>query len=167
MEEPLIPPSQKTESPGRTLFIWFKFLLALAQLVPGVGLCVYTSLSPGLESSYKTWFAFSAAVLTFAGSMQLIAICLYALQARKAAYLWAGLGSQWVNCMVPVPMVLLLVFGASLPAGEHRGLVLGVMVLVGCVMVLNVLCEWKKACFVCISFCGICETKQEQSRPQP
>jgi len=163
MEEPLIPHPPKAANPGRTLFIWFKFLFALIQLCPGLGLCAYLSLYPNTDSAYQTWFAFSATVLIFTGLMQLIAISLYVWQASKAAYLWAGLGSQWVNCLAPVPMVLLLVFGVQLGQGTQgeRGWALGVLVLVAFVIVLNVLCEWKKACLVCISCCRICETKSE------
>lgn len=124
---------------------------------------MYLSLSLDSHSSYQPWFFSCAAVLTFTGTMQLIAISLYAFQVKKAAYLWAGLGSQWVNCLAPVPLLLLLVFGVQLQGGSQaeRHWALGVMVLMACVLLLNVLCEWKKACLVCISCCGVCATQTE------
>lgn len=166
MEEPLIPHKQVTHpSLSRRLILIYKLLFALVELVPGVGVAVYVGLYTEIDQEVKSWMWSCAVVLMFAGGMQFVEVGLHLVGARKAGLLWAGLGTQWVNTLMPVPITVLLVHSMQLPVTDtcNHGVFVSLLVLLGLVMMLDLLCEWKKTCLICISCCGICTTRSAAS----
>ena len=170
MEEPLLGP--EVQSPPR--FIVLRTVSALLRLVPGLALCLYVCLCPSdsLHPDYKAWFTWCSALLILVGIVDLAAVVLYKTQCCKSLHPFVGMSSTCVGCVLPIPLIVLFVFGVQ-TAHRTEGysceytIEVITLVLLGMLLMISVLCTWKKVCFMCVACCNICGTVKEEGEQKP